>query len=251
MASIDNPAYLEKSYWWAEVAGCFFSLGKLTWSEHCYRQAAALGEEHVPVKFLLGDVLLYKGYFTDAAKAIKSYLAGVTIKRSDAILKCWLANELSNMFDRVDRHIGEAVSLVEEAIQDKSDPFYIQIIENAIRLDPLCGAAWYRLSVHGLPNWGNQSYECWLITAILLGDNITAWAFSILSFINETPSETLKKDEFVLAIITEAVQKHGVKLEQELFKITLDSKLLETVREVSEFGQHYFQVDLGFQLRQF
>lgn len=225
-------------------------LGKLIWSERCYRQALEKGEEFLPVQFLLGDVLLYEGRFIEASDEMTAYFKSAKIRSSEAVLKHWLASNLSGMFGNTNRNILESMNLVNEFIQHADQSANLGLIEKAISLDPLCGAAWLCLAALGIRETASDRAEPWLVAAILLNDDVTAWAMAVILTMKGRSPKSPKMDELELAVITEAIQRHGIKCEQEIARLSSDeSELLKNIREHFEIGEHYFSSEPDFQLR--
>lgn len=137
LAAKEDPSYRRRSYWWAELGGSLFLLKKLTWSERCYRKALELGESRLPVRALLGDVLLHEGKFHEACSEFARYLKEETYPVPEPILKHCLASFLAEKFgdisrkSRVSNSIDRASNIIGEYRRDseyidrslKSRPF--------------------------------------------------------------------------------------------------------------------------------
>ena len=159
--------YLNRSHWWAEIAGCFFLIGKYMWSENCYRKAIILNEEYIPVRALLADTLFYQGKFEEAFYEIDKYSNDTKHPFCEAKLKKHIFDYFRDNFSNKIRDIDKATNLVEKAIILSNPEETLLLLEEAIECDPLCELAWFNYSVTISKLNKSDSWSSWLIAAVL------------------------------------------------------------------------------------
>jgi Domain of unknown function (DUF4365)/Anaphase-promoting complex, cyclosome, subunit 3 len=201
------PKYLDKSYWWAEIAGCFFLLNKFRWAEHCYRKSIELGEQIVPSKYLLGDCLLYQGKFEEASKELEVYLNNEKNPCANAILKKWLADFLLKTFGNTRRNQTKSNELVENAIKlgnlEEAGKMYFESLKH----DPLSDLAWYNYRVSKGSSISQLNFHLWLASILTNPNDSISWAYFIVLILFEFPKipKINEELEFIkLAVISEA-----------------------------------------------
>jgi tetratricopeptide (TPR) repeat protein len=167
--------YLNHSHWWAEIAGCFFLIGKYKWSEKCYRKAISLNELYIPVKALLADALFYQGKFEEAFQEIDKYITDTKYPVCEYKLKKYIFDFFKDNFTDRSRGIDKAIILVDRAISISNPKETLSLLEEAIECDPLCGLAWYNYSVTVSESNKSDSWWFWLITVVLQNWDIESW----------------------------------------------------------------------------
>jgi tetratricopeptide (TPR) repeat protein len=226
-----NPSYRKRSYWWAELGGCFFLLNKFAWSERFYRKAVELGEKVIPVRALLGDALLHKGRFREARTELGIYLNKTDIPKAEFVLKRWLACFLFRRFGNALRNTSKAIELVEVAIKAKKKEKRFILLNEALKTDPLCGLGWFNFAVYQSKEERRNRYWEWLITAIIQNWDIEAWANTILLMITEEIRPPLY---LAMAALHEGFRLHGVSLEEEM-RMRVCSHFVRKGKDVNEF----------------
>lgn len=251
------PKYLEKSYWWAEIAGCFFLLNKFLWAEHCYKKAVELKEERIPVRYLLGDTLLYQGRFEDASKELAAYLAETEKPVADAMLKKWLSDFLLVNFGDTKINIAKSDELVEKALELKNSEDAANLYFEALKQNPLSDLAWYNYRVSESSSSLNQSsFYLWLASIITNPNDTESWAFFIALIMFEFPKIHEIEDELKyiqLAVISEAC-KHKVKLEVAIrnnMPEEFAQTTIELIEDLNKKANGVFYQDPPFVMRPF
>ena len=216
-AALADPAYRQRSYWWAELAGCLFLLNKYNWSERCYRKAVELGETRLQVKYLLGDVLLHKGQFSDAQEILKEYLKETKFPMADAFLKLWLSEMLLDRFGDTKRNIRESEQLAGQIPIEQTAEERFQLILEALRCDPLNGLAWYNYAVYESIYFDNKDFRVCLPSALTNDWDVTCWKNTILLAQSDS-----SPDEFIqilkVAALAEGFRIHAAYLDNEIEK---------------------------------
>lgn len=215
LAANENPTYRDRPYWWSELAGCLFLLGRFRWSENCYRRAIELKENRLPVVALLGDSLLYQGRFIEANQEFGKYLNENKFPIPEYCLKKWLSQVFVDKFGECKRNTKLALELIEDALSVQDNENKIKYLENAIEADPLCCLAWFNIAVWKSNCKSNESSLFWLITSILQNWDIEAWANAVLLLLLDSES---RSDLLALAVV-ESYRIHGAILENKLIEI--------------------------------
>lgn len=227
-AARQDPTYRNRAYWWAELGGSLFLVNKLRWSEQCYRRSLELGEDRLPARGLLADVLLHQGRFQEAKAEFEVYLKEVAYPVPEFFLKYWLSSMLSDKFGHVTtRNHDLACELVDEALSASNSNEVVTKLSKAIQADPLCGLAWFNLGVCQSTMGQNSKYETWLATALMQMWDVEAWANAIilLTLGREQPNA-----ELMAAAVVEGFDQHGQLLEQQI-RQSLGSQLNGSMRE--------------------
>lgn len=226
-----EPSYRKKSYWWAELGGCFFLLNKYSWSERCYRKALKLKEKKIPVGALLGDALLHKGRFKEARSELNKYLNKNDSPNAGFVLKRWLACLLFRRFGNTLRNTKKAIELVEDTIKLKKREETFRLLNEALKSDPLCGLAWFNFAVYQSKEDRKDRYWEWLITSIIQNWDIEAWANAILLMLTE---ERRPPMNLAMAALHEGFRLHGASLEEEM-RMKVRSKFVREGKDIDEF----------------
>jgi len=232
-AKLDS-SYRQKSYWWAELGGCFFLLNKYIWAKNCYKTSIDLGEKKIPVIALLADTYLYEGKFRSAKDEFENYFKRTKTPFAEFILKHWLANLLLNMFGDTKRNSSLAMQLAEEAYKEKSPQKFFK----ALKADPLCGYAWFNYAVDRSKESPSERHKEWLATAIIQEGDVEAWSNTILSMVSDVKTPPR---QIVLSAIFYAFKLHGESLKEEIEKrITPHYNPVEVadfISKISELAQ--------------
>jgi len=235
-----DPSYRQRSYWWAELGECFFLANKYFWAKNCYKKAINLGEERIPVLALLADTYLYQGKFTRATEEFENYFKVTKDPFAEFIIKHWLANLISNMFGDIKRNPSLAMQLAKEAYEEKSN----QKLFEALKLDPLCGYAWFNYSVDISKESPNQRHKEWLATSIIQEWDVEAWSNTIIAMVSDV--KTLPR-KIVLSAIYYAFKLHGDNLKEKIKKMITPHYKQEEVKDfISKIYEIYQKSELIF-----
>lgn len=186
--------YLNRSHWWAEIAGCFFLLGKVMWSEKCYRKAILLNELRIPVRALLADALFYQGKFQEASRELEKYNADTKYPICEYKLKNCIFDFFKDNYAGYNRDTDQAISTVERAIHSNNTEETLSLLEEAIQYDPLYELAWYNYSVTISQLKKADSWWFWLIAAVIQRGDLESWINAyvlMISSIREVPQKII------------------------------------------------------------
>lgn len=214
-----DPAYRSRGYWWHEVAGCLFLLGKYQIAAKFYRNSLRLGGGNGPTQLLLADALLNCGHFADAYGEVGEYLEKTKLPFPDARLRLWFAGWLVSRFG---------------AVVDQSDPSNRSPrkgdVDLTYRLGPLNPHAWRHEAVKRLERGEHPWREC-LAVALLDESDLGAWVNATLMMLSDVEAAGL-----IAPLTVAATQRHGPRydlaLERQIGTEEDRSKILSLIYSV-------------------
>lgn len=163
----DEPTYAQRHYWWRELGGCFFALGRFKWAADSYEMAlscdvpetpavadaadpkeAARRYWLTPIKGLHADALFHAGRYKEAAAAFEEYRAEAGEPNGEWLLTEMLLIELlgEELVSDGPRRTSEALAAapdIEELIDAGNFQEARELIGQSIRLDPLEPEIWH------------------------------------------------------------------------------------------------------------
>jgi len=184
----DNfPEYLERPYWWAELAGCFFMINKYFFSEKFYKKATDLGEDNIPTRPLMADALLHQGKYSKAVEAYDYYFNQVDFPDSSFLLKFTLSKFLNFYFSDNKRKPELAIETVNKIIFNNKEKKGKAIeIKKALELDPLNGFAWYNYAVSISDEKKVDRFLEWMIVSIIQPNDLESWTNTFMLMFDES-----------------------------------------------------------------
>jgi len=243
--------YRNRSYWWAEVGGCLFLKEKYAWAERCYEKAIELGEKNIPVIALLADTYIHEGKFSRAKEEFEKYFRITKNPFAEFILKHWLSDLLFSLYGDSRRNQRLAMTLAEKAIEENSPQ---QLVE-ALKIDPLCGFAWFNHAVDKSKETQGGSYKEWLVTSIIQNWDVESWANSIISMISSTEPPCLR---IMPAVFFFAFKLHGENLKKQIKRVLVPQlssteieDFISRVSELVEDAEQFFPEHKPFTIRYF
>lgn len=179
-----NPIYGEQFYFYKEVASILFDFGKFRFASYFYTRAINLtnGPLAEEIKPLLADALMYSGEYSKAIELFKNYFSNSARPEPEWVLKCTCLEGIVENLDirNQNRKPKSARDLTASAIDDE------KVLDQAIRLDCLCGFAWFNL---GILHSGNGRYEsatfCFSMCALVQNHDVEAWVNATLCCFNK------------------------------------------------------------------
>ena len=141
-----EPKYLNQSYYYQELGGSLFELGKYRFSANFYKIALDKGAPN-SVKPLYADALMFSGYYKLSLEVFSEYLDSVTNAHTEWYLKRICLEVLidTTSVEEQVRRKKEAISKID--ISKAGDPTFISDLKKAVDLDNLCGLAWFNLGI--------------------------------------------------------------------------------------------------------
>jgi len=160
-----QPDYLNRDYWWREMAGLIFSKGHYSWAEQFYKKSLELvknkgvgkkysrmvidnPDEQFLVTALIADCLFFQGKFKESHDYFEKYIKASNSNSQEWTLKNMICMELiDGELDCVKLDRKQSMQLCEEAIQLPKKEKLIDKLNDSIKLDPTNGLAWFNLGV--------------------------------------------------------------------------------------------------------
>lgn len=158
------PDYLERPYWWREIAGLLFSKGHFIWAETFYRKSLEKAKIHHPKTYgrlekkspkeekiiiaLIADCLFHQGRFKEAHLLFEKYLNETSSNIQEWVIKNIICIEMINRnLDSVIIDNKKSLEIIEKSLKISTVDEIINCLNDAIKLNPLNGLAWFNLGV--------------------------------------------------------------------------------------------------------
>lgn len=184
MAPKYDPSYLKRNYFWSEIGGILFRLGKYSYSERFYLKALELGAGPECIA-LRADALMFAGEYKLSYALFKEYENVSKEVEDEWALKSWILGGLiKNLgIEAQKRRLIEAMKAADTTAvlpQERQKK-----IAEALVLDALCGLAWFNNGVYMLSNnqYGDAMIS-FLIAAIVQPNDTEAWKNAIICNFN-------------------------------------------------------------------
>ncbi|WP_240606182.1 hypothetical protein [Euzebya rosea] len=183
-----DPTYLERAYYWRELASFFHARQRWTWSARSYERANEIEYDDTTQAYL-GDTLLYSGDYSGARGAFRRVEWNTTHVPRWLALQAFVAEMLTATdFTIQERHPEEARLLVEQAfpLLTAGDPEGLDFIGKALELDALDSCAWHNLGIWARSHDdAEMAFRALLIGASLDRHNPDGW-MAVLSLVLAT-----------------------------------------------------------------
>jgi tetratricopeptide (TPR) repeat protein len=180
-----DKSYLERSYWWSEIAGKLFLLKKYKWSETCYKISLKKRGVHPHIRALLSDTLFYQGRYKEACKEIEKYLKTCKTPICEYILKESVFSFIHAHFKDGDRDTTTAITYINKAISTNDSGQANILFNKAVEADPTYGLCWYNIAVANKSEVDN--WYLWLVTCVLQNSDVESWKNLALSIMSIPP----------------------------------------------------------------
>ncbi|MBJ7539840.1 DUF4365 domain-containing protein [Marinomonas transparens] len=185
-----EPKYYNQGYFYRELAGSLFEIGKFTFSSKLYKKTLEIdsSEDVLP---LYADSLMFSGKYQEAHKTFKNYLNKTKSQHAGWHLKSICLASIIEEHDIKSqyRNIKKAVELADISYlsPDKAE----KQLEEALEKDLLCALAWFNLA--HIKNSSGQIHDaafCYTMCALVQTWDIEAWVkATACSFNNVVPIE--------------------------------------------------------------
>jgi tetratricopeptide (TPR) repeat protein len=189
-AAID-PSYLERSYFWQEIAGMLFMKGRWSLSAKLYRRALEL-EDSDETAFLLADALFFSGEFAEAHQIWGKRLDTLTEETAIWFLKLRAADIILGTL-RVERQRRQPKAALAAFTDDITTDAQIELAcARALQLDPLCNLAWFNLGGVRVRAGNMQAAAMSYVVAAVTADwDVQAWG-NLIAAADRCGDATLK-----------------------------------------------------------
>jgi tetratricopeptide (TPR) repeat protein len=211
-ASKYDPRYLEKDYYWHEIAGILFDQRHYSFAASFYERAKRLRKDGKSCA-LLADSLMFSGKYEKAQKEFEVFLAANSKADSEWRLKAWALGNLRKMLnvDEQKRQVTAALTLI-PSIDLNPIEARSKLID-VLRSDALCSRAWFNL---GVLESQAKAYEsasfAFLVAALTSRGDIEAWTNAMALTMN------FDSKGLGILIIQAAYQINGARFHDQMIK---------------------------------
>lgn len=190
MARRFESRYLNQPYYYHELGGVLFELGKYRFSAKLYKLALDKGAPE-STKPLYADALMFGGSYKLANDVFSEYLESTEDDHAEWQLKNMCLETLideTGVKEQI-RRKNEAISKID--ISKVGDSSFSEALEKAIELDNLCGLAWFNLGIERSKSGNHEGAVFGFIVCGLVQTwDIEAWVNATLCCFNkEIPSQ--------------------------------------------------------------
>ena len=174
MARRFEPKYRNQPYYYQEIGSALYFLKKFRSCARIYHQALSMGAPK-KVQALYADALMFGGKYKLAQETFQEYLStekGV----AEWHLKNYILKILvkSTGIKLQERQVMKAIEKVDLSKSDK--PSFVRSLKTAIKLDNLCGHAWFNLGiVQSKANEVEDAAFSFILCALTQPDDVEAW----------------------------------------------------------------------------
>jgi tetratricopeptide (TPR) repeat protein len=186
-----EPKYYKQEYFFGELAGALFDLGKYKYSAQFYKKAIDFNENK-EWRPQCADALMFAGEYQKALDLFEAYLSSTNDQTAEWNLKVICLPDmigLNNTRSQI-RQVKEAMSLAD--IDNCKDADVEARLKNALSHDLLCGLAWYNLGQLKYKEGEiNATSFCFTACSLVQRWDIEAWVnATVSSFNKEIPINT-------------------------------------------------------------
>lgn len=176
MARKFAPIYLKQHYYYREVAGMLFQLGKYKLTSKLYSVSLDIKKDNDTIG-LYADSLMFKGNYKKAIISFEEYISKSTNPLDEFILKCIFLKAMVNKYDIgfQTRRSEDANKLADLSQISKSEN-PVSRLEKALKLDMLSSLVWFNLGISSLEsNDIIYTTYCFTMAALVNSNDIEAW----------------------------------------------------------------------------
>jgi tetratricopeptide (TPR) repeat protein len=197
-----DAQYLNRSYFWRELAGVMFLARRYVVAAELYRRSLDI-EDHRPTRALYADALMFSGKYREAEELFEAYLT-IPVHPTDAewALKC-----LAMSFLRAETGINEqrrSAPVFPEGFRpsELEETEIAQICGRALQQDALSPLAWFNWGgVHHRANELERAAKCFLMAALSVPWDLQAWG-NVIAISMQTENTALFGHALVAAYMT-------------------------------------------------
>ncbi|MBE7639353.1 DUF4365 domain-containing protein [Salegentibacter sp. BLCTC] len=187
-----DPKYLNRSYFFSEIAGICFLLGKFKFSSMFYSTSLKLESNNLNMA-LYSDALLFEGKYIEAKENFVTYIELENEPNEEFHLKYLLIQYVleEKQINNQKRDFTKAYQLANIKDCNSTSEQKAQL-DQAFNSDLLCGLAWYNLGIVNSKEgkYVDATYN-FAMSAVINLDDIEAWTNAFLSFINGSVDSNL------------------------------------------------------------
>jgi tetratricopeptide (TPR) repeat protein len=169
--------YCERGYFWRELAGVLFGLKRYKTAARLYDCAIQLGERDI-TRALFADALMFSGQYVRAREQFEAYLTDTENPRAEFVLKAAVLDEMRKILGLDEqRRQRSAASRLAAPDSQLSPHEYMDRLKEALRLDALCGLAWFNLGTClNQQEMFNEACTAFVWAGLVQRNDVEAWA---------------------------------------------------------------------------
>ncbi|HMJ70346.1 MAG TPA: DUF4365 domain-containing protein [Cyclobacteriaceae bacterium] len=242
-----DKSYLERPYWWREVAGLFFVTNHYMMAEKFYLKAKYLGDNDPLVDLLVADCIFFQGKFDEAATIFRSTFKDEDDFNDEWNLKDYVGRFLNSngLSNKILNRDASSV-LTDQAIEVEDHDKALELLVMAIDLNPLNGLAWFYYSIElDREDKRELALMSWITTCIMQDWDREAWFQALLRAIAlrdrvMVPIIKTMMSKFTRVFIndfSDFLMSSHPQMDIEM-KLKLNAILLETVEQIEELRKN-------------
>ncbi|SMN12482.1 hypothetical protein SPBRAN_1137 [uncultured Candidatus Thioglobus sp.] len=227
-----EPKYYNQGYFYGELAGSLFDLGKFNFSAKFYKKAMEIDnqKEYPP---LYADALMFSGQYQQSLEVFNNFIDSDCSATAEWKLKSICLSSLIEKYNiKLQNRSVKAALALSDVCSVKAESVEPHL-EKALQQDMLCGLAWFNLGNHRSRIGEIEGAAfCFTICALVQRWDIEAWVnATACSFNNVVPLEIL------VLLVRAAYFCNGDKYIESLYKLfenQLGEEALSQVAQVIE-----------------
>lgn len=181
-----NSDYKNRGYFYSEIAGLFFSIGRYKFASGFYEKSISLSVENTDVKALLAHVKIYLGEIQEASDLFNEFLfENKNQSRNSSEWHLWyicLTTILNYDYPKSLKYNKELSYELMNALD----------FENAVEANFLNAAAWFNLGIeYSKTNEFLNSFLCFTISGLLNEKDAESWVNATISCLNFEKNGTI------------------------------------------------------------
>lgn len=225
------PIYLNQVYFWGELAGILFDIGKYKYSARFYSKAIEMGAPK-RVQALYADALLFSGDFMNAKNKFQTYLENNKDAPAEWHLKFICIDMLLKKHDKMPdkRNVQDALKL-SDVTNINDDDLLVEKLQKSLNEDLLCSSAWFNLGIYHNQQQDNlNAFFCFTMCGLIDRWDVKTWVNAVLcSFDKSIPIHMvplvieaafdLNGDNFIRKLLEEMNQNLAFDEKEQLLKM--------------------------------
>jgi tetratricopeptide (TPR) repeat protein len=217
LATKSEPGYLQRPYFWKEIAGVLHGLGHFGWAANAYEKALKIGGESFCIA-LRGDSKMSSGRFREALKLFEEYMKLQSKADDEWHLKNFMLSRLVDDLgiEEQKRDAARANKLADISALGEQEG--LAKLREAIRVDALSSFAWFNLGATlGRAGLLQDSFEAYLFAGVCSPHDIEAWARALMHGLSALRENSLNAP-LTICIARMAYRRNGQRFLEQVQK---------------------------------
>lgn len=210
-----DPGYRKRQYFWMELGGVLFGLGRYSQAAKAYDKALDIDPKRVAVRALMADALMFAGEYGSAVGKFEEYLEQESSIEPEWYLKAFALEGLMKLLgiDQQKRQpkgatkLADVTGLPPEARQER--------LLTVLKADALCGLAWFNLGVECMRQGRRgDAFIAFLLAGLINEYDPQAWTNTISLGLSVKEHHRLMP-----AVLAVAYDKNGEKIVETIHQL--------------------------------